>query len=67
MSPLHLRRRGAKKAAKVTAKHVVHGTTSKAKRRPLRSLLLLAIGAAIGAAATRRATGSGPPSQPAAV
>lgn len=66
MSPLHLRRRGAKKAAKITARHAVHGTTAKAKRRPLRSLVLLAIGAAVGAAATRLAIGSGQPDQPAA-
>lgn len=66
MSPLHLRRRGAKKAAKVTAKHVVHGTTSKAKRRPVRSIALLAIGAAIGGVATRAAMGRGAPDAPAA-
>lgn len=59
MSPLHLRRRGAKKAAKVTAKHVVHGTTSKAKRRPMRSVALLAVGAVIGSIATRAAMGQG--------
>lgn len=64
MSPLHLRRRGAKKAAKVTAKHAVHGTTAKAKRRPVRSLVLLAVGAAIGAAITRLTAGSAQTDQP---
>jgi hypothetical protein len=38
----------ARKAVKSTAKHTARGTTSKAKRRPLRALTLIAIGCLIG-------------------
>jgi hypothetical protein len=44
-----LKQRAARKAAKMTAKHTVHGTASKAKRQPLRSTTLLTIGALLGA------------------
>jgi hypothetical protein len=39
----------ARKAVKTTAKHTAHGAFSKAERKPLRSLTLLAVGAGIGA------------------
>ncbi|MGX6448586.1 BON domain-containing protein [Patulibacter sp. S7RM1-6] len=45
----YLARKAAKKAAKATLKHTIHGTTSKAKRQPIRSVTLLALGAAVGA------------------
>jgi hypothetical protein len=38
----------ARKAVKTTAKHTAHGATSKLARKPLRSVTLLALGAAIG-------------------
>ncbi|MFT3863035.1 MAG: hypothetical protein QM729_02100 [Solirubrobacterales bacterium] len=38
----------ARKAVKTTAKHTAHGTISKLERRPLRSITLLTLGAAIG-------------------
>jgi hypothetical protein len=38
----------ARKAVKSTAKHTAHGAASKAKRRPLRALTLIAIGCLIG-------------------
>lgn len=38
----------ARKAAKSTAKHTAHGTASKLKRNPLRSVTLLAAGALLG-------------------
>ena len=60
-----LKKTAARKAAKMTAKHTVHGTASKAKRQPLRSTTLLAVGAAFGAVAAwfarARAGGSAQP------
>ena len=41
----------ARKAVKSTARHTARGTAAKAKRSPLRSLTLLGIGGALGAAA----------------
>jgi hypothetical protein len=41
----------ARKAVKSTARHTARGTASKAKRSPFRSLTLLGIGGAVGAAA----------------
>jgi hypothetical protein len=38
----------ARQAVKTTAKHTAHGAVSKAARKPLRSLTLLALGAALG-------------------
>jgi hypothetical protein len=38
-----------RKAVSATAKHSAHGTASKLKREPLRSGVLLAVGAATGA------------------
>jgi hypothetical protein len=38
----------ARKAVGTTAKHTAHGTASKLKREPLRSTMLLALGAGIG-------------------
>lgn len=55
-----LGRKAAKKAAKMTVKHAAHGTATKAKRRPLRSVTLLGLGAFLGGAVSfavaRRAT-----------
>lgn len=45
-----LGRKAAKKAAKMTVKHAAHGTATKAKRQPLRSLTLLSVGALVGGA-----------------
>jgi ABC-type xylose transport system permease subunit len=39
------------KAAKATVRHSVRGTASKAKRQPLRSVTLLALGGLFGATA----------------
>ncbi|HEU4736003.1 MAG TPA: hypothetical protein VFS48_03125 [Solirubrobacterales bacterium] len=39
----------ARKAAKATAKHTVHGTASKLKHDPLRASTLLAVGGVLGA------------------
>jgi ferric-dicitrate binding protein FerR (iron transport regulator) len=38
----------ARKAVKTTAKHTAHGTLSKLERKPMRSVTLLALGAAFG-------------------
>ena len=38
----------ARKAVKSTAKHTAHGTASKLKRNPARTVTLLGLGAAIG-------------------
>jgi hypothetical protein len=38
----------ARRAVKTTAKHTAHGAASKITRKPLRSVTLLAIGAALG-------------------
>jgi hypothetical protein len=39
----------AKKAVKTTAKHTAHGTASKFKHKPFRTVILLALGATLGA------------------
>jgi osmotically-inducible protein OsmY len=44
----YLARKAAKKAAKLTLKHAAHGTATKAKRRPIRSLTLVLFGATLG-------------------
>lgn len=49
----------ARQAVKTTAKHTAHGAASKAVRKPLRSITLLAIGAAIGGLAGWRVGRSG--------
>jgi hypothetical protein len=41
----------ARKAAKTGAKHTAHGATSKLKRKPLRAVTLLSVGAVFGAIA----------------
>jgi hypothetical protein len=45
-----IKTRAARKAAKVTAKHAVHGTVAKSRRAPLRTGSLVAAGAVVGAA-----------------
>lgn len=40
-----------RKVAKVAAKHTAHGTASKLRRDPVRTVTLLGVGSAIGAAA----------------
>ncbi|WP_026911101.1 BON domain-containing protein [Patulibacter minatonensis] len=56
----YLARKAAKKAAKMTVKHAAHGTATKAKRQPIRSVTLLGLGAILGSAVSfviaRRAT-----------
>lgn len=50
------------KATKATARHTAHGLSSKAQRKPLRSVTLLGAGAALGLAAgwaAGRATANG--------
>ena len=44
-----LSRKVERKAAKATVKHSARGLSSKAARRPLRSVSLLSIGGAVGA------------------
>jgi hypothetical protein len=44
-----LSRKVERKAAKATVKHSARGLSSKAKRRPLRSVSLLSLGGAVGA------------------
>jgi len=41
-----------KKAARVAVRHSAHGVAAKARRRPLRSSTLVAVGVVIGAAAS---------------
>jgi hypothetical protein len=41
----------ARKAARTAAKHTAHGTASKLKRDPMRTMTLLGLGGAVGAAA----------------
>jgi uncharacterized protein YcfJ len=38
----------ARQAVKTTAKHTAHGAASKVTRKPMRSISLLALGAALG-------------------
>ena len=47
-----LKRRAARKAVKVTARHAAHGAAAKARRSPARSLVLFWAGAGFGASAT---------------
>jgi osmotically-inducible protein OsmY len=44
----YLARKAAKKAAKATLKHAAHGTATKAKRQPIRSVTLLSVGFVAG-------------------
>jgi len=44
----YLAKKAAKKAAKVTIKHAAHGTATKAKRQPIRSVTLLLTGFVAG-------------------
>ncbi len=44
----NLKRLVGLKTTKALARHSAHGITSKAKRRPLRSVSLLGLGAALG-------------------
>lgn len=48
----YLARKAAKKAAGFTIRHAAHGTATKARRRPIRSVTLLSAGALAGAALT---------------
>lgn len=48
----YLARKAAKKAAKFTIRHAAHGTATKARRQPIRSVTLLSAGALAGAAVT---------------
>lgn len=56
----YLAKKAAKKAAKATLKHAAHGTATKAKRQPIRSVTLIGFGALLGGGASfavaRRAT-----------
>jgi hypothetical protein len=45
-----LGRKAGRKATKATVKHSARGVASKAKRQPLRSVSLLSVGGALGAA-----------------
>jgi hypothetical protein len=42
----------ARKATKLTARHMLHGTVAKLRRTPVRSSSLIGTGALLGAAAT---------------
>jgi hypothetical protein len=44
-----IKKKLARKAVSSTAKHTVHGTASKLKRDPIRAVMLLGVGAIIGA------------------
>lgn len=46
-----LRRRATRKAARMTARHALHGTATRTRRAPFRTGGLLAVGAALGGAA----------------
>jgi hypothetical protein len=48
-----IKRMLARKAAKSTARHTVHGTASKLMREPLRTTTLLAVGCVAGVLADR--------------
>ncbi|HWC07641.1 MAG: hypothetical protein QOE75_1820 [Solirubrobacterales bacterium] len=48
---MSIKQKIARKAVKTTAKHTAHGTAAKLKRTPLRSSVLLGLGAAVGLAA----------------
>jgi hypothetical protein len=45
---MSIKQKFARKAVKSTAKHTAHGTASKLKRSPMRSTVLLGLGAAVG-------------------
>jgi len=47
-----LKKRAARKGAKVTARHIVHGAASKTRRAPLRTGGLLSLGGLLGASIT---------------
>lgn len=55
----------ARRAVKATARHSAHGTASKLRRRPLRTVTLLAVGALLGAlvawSVARAGAGQGEP------
>lgn len=46
----YLAKKAAKKAAKLTLKHAAHGTATKAKRQPIRSVTLIGLGFSLGGA-----------------
>lgn len=48
----YVTKKAARKAAQVTLRHARHGTVTKAKRQPIRSVTLLTVGAALGALVT---------------
>jgi hypothetical protein len=54
----------ARKAVKATAKHTARGAASKAKRSPLRTVTLLALGLAVGFLAGRVLCSPGRGTQP---
>jgi ElaB/YqjD/DUF883 family membrane-anchored ribosome-binding protein len=45
---MSIKQKIARRAVKTTAKHTAHGATSKLKRTPVRSTVLLGLGAAVG-------------------
>jgi osmotically-inducible protein OsmY len=45
----YLAKKAAKTAARATLRHAAHGTATKAKRQPIRSVTLLTVGALLGA------------------
>ena len=57
-----IKRTLARKAARTAAKHTAHGTASKLRRDPMRTMTLLGLGGAVGAVAGwlagRSATGT---------
>lgn len=59
----YLAKKAAWKAAKVTLRHAAHGTATKARRQPIRSVVLIGFGAFLGGglsfAVARRATARG--------
>ncbi len=64
---MSIKHRLAGKAFKSTAKHSARGTTSKLKRDPVRSTVLIGVGAALGLLAgwmLGRATGGDPEPAP---
>ena len=61
---MSLKAKLARTAAKKTAKHTAHGMTSKLKREPLRSSVLLVVGCAVGILVGRAAASRPAPAQP---
>ncbi len=51
MNKPSIKKIAARKAARAAAKHTAHGTASRLRREPMRTVTLLAIGSAIGALA----------------